>query len=224
MVSTNLRGVLSIGCAVSFIAAGAEAAASGTAQPSPFASTPFPDPFQFFLRETPFPSPASFSDSFGFLSRANPTDMFRTLTDSYRMAAAMPEQFLRAAADAATLLTMQHREHTQAREQPMDTPVDSSSPSRGFFIPGMPFYPANWMPVKSLFPLAENPSDWFNNFLFILWAAAHPTETAYYLKLAKSNKYPGWDYPLDGTYSHSRSSESSSYEGQYARQQKAPSN
>ncbi|CBZ50859.1 conserved hypothetical protein [Neospora caninum Liverpool] len=225
MVGRHIRRAVYVACVASVAATSADAAFQGTTTSSNIFGTPFPDPLQFFVRANPFLSPTSIADSFGFLSRASPSDMFRALTENYRIAAAMPEQFVRAAADAATLLTMQQQDQVQGREQSAGTPENPSfaaTPSRGFFIPGMPFYPANWMPAKSMFPLAENPNDWFNNFLFVLWAANHPAETAHYLKLAKMSKYQGWDHAHDESFSHSGSSESASYEGQYTRHQKTP--
>ncbi|EPT27643.1 hypothetical protein TGME49_266700 [Toxoplasma gondii ME49] len=222
MAGKRVRGAVCLGC-IAALATSCEAAFQGTSISSNFFGTPFPDPLQYFLRANHFLSPASIADPFGFLSRATPSDMFRALTENYRMATAMPEQFVRAAADAAALLTMQQYEHVQGKEQPVgshESTSFASTPSRGFFIPGMPFYPANWMPAKSMFPLAENPNDWFMNFLFVLWAAHHPTETAHYVKLAKSSKYPGWDHALDESGSLSGSQESVSYENQFTRHQK----
>ncbi|PHJ21232.1 hypothetical protein CSUI_004931 [Cystoisospora suis] len=206
MLATLCRAVCLAG-ALARASVYVEGAFSNTNSATSFYGFDFVDPVQFFSRSLPL-APASVVSE-GFLSPTIHTDMLRSLTDHYNMAAALPEQFVRAAADAATYLTMKQRERSQS-SSPKATHGSShlaadepaTSPSR-FFIPGMPFYPANWMPAKSLFPLAQGPNDWFMNFLFVLWAAFHPSETALYVALAKGDKYQGWNYQSDGSYSHS---------------------
>lgn len=213
MLATLGRAVCLAG-AVARASVYVEAAFPITNTPTSFYGFDFVDPVQFFSRSLSL-APASVVPD-GFLSPTIHSDMLRSLTDHYSMAAALPEQFVRAAADAATYLTTKQRErsHSSGLEERHGAPhpaadESATSPSR-FFIPGMPFYPANWMPAKSLFPLAQGPNDWFMNFLFVLWAAFHPSETALYVALAKGDKYQGWNYHADGSYSHS--SESFSHE------------